>query len=61
MELLFPIAIFVIGILLIFSVITVRKSGKYLIWVVLAFIFGPVVYGIMRVKADHFLSGSHPW
>jgi hypothetical protein len=61
METLFPAAIFVIGILVMFGAISTKKSGKYLLWVILAFIFGPVIYGIMKARAGEFLSGSHPW
>ena len=61
METLFPAAIFVVGILVMFRGITVRKSGKYLIWIALIFVFGPVLYGIIRIKSLKFLSGNHPW
>lgn len=58
METLFPAAIFVVGILVMFRGITVRKSGKYLIWIALIFVFGPVLYGIIRIKSLNFLSGN---
>lgn len=61
MELLFPIAIFVVGILVMFRAISVKKSGKYLVWIGLAFVFGPVLYCMAKAKALQFISGSHHW
>ena len=61
METLSPIAILIISILVMFTVISVRKSGKYLLWVVLILLFGPVTYAIMRGKTSQFLSGNHHW
>ena len=61
METLSPIAILIISILVMFTVISVRKSGKYLLWVVLILLFGPVTYAIMSGNADRFLTGSHHW
>jgi uncharacterized membrane protein YhaH (DUF805 family) len=61
METLCPIAIFVIGILVMFRVISTRKSGKHLLWIALIFVFVPVIYGIMKARAGEFFSGSHNW
>ena len=56
METLFSAAIFIVGILVMFRVITVRKSGKYLIWIALIFVFGPVLYH--KNKIPQFFIGK---
>jgi len=42
-------------------VISTRKSGKYLLWIGLAFVFAPAVYGIAKANATGLISERHSW
>ena len=61
MESLFPLAILIVGILVMFRVISVSGSGRFLLWIVLAAMFGPVAYRIAKANAIGFFSEKHPW
>ena len=60
-ELVFLIAVVILGVLVILQVVPASKSWKYLLWIVLLCVFGPVIYGIAKTKSIEFLLARHPW
>ena len=61
MEQVFVFALSIVSILVLFGVISSKKVSKYVIWIILIFIFAPITYCLLRTKTTNFLSGSHYW
>jgi len=55
------LAVLAFAFLVMFRVIPKGKTGKWFVWVLLAILFVPMLFGILRTKALDFVSGGYPW
>lgn len=61
MDSAFLLAITLIGLLLIVQVLSLGTAMKSVLWVVLAFVFGPFLFQALKAETGHFLTAQLPW
>lgn len=55
------VAITLIGLLVIIQVLSPRRAVKWILLILLTFVFGPTILAISKGKTAQYLSQSHAW